>query len=355
MNRETFYDEIKQGVIRACYLFEGEEEYTKSSALKLLQSKVLQGDLAALNVSVLQDPEADELIAVAETLPMMANKRFVLVKDSAWFSGKAGKEGSEVEDMPAAKPESGAEKVVDYIDRLPQTLCLVFYVSGKANGTRKLYKQISRIGGLVSFAPLDHGMLVKWIARELKYFSKQIDHQTAEQLLFAVGDDMYVLSQELPKLAACAGERQTISFEDIEAVSIKTREYKVFDLSDAVVAGQANKATRLMRDMIREGEQRLMLISLLQRQYRQLLFTRILMDQGFQADDIARRLAIPPFVVRKLQNLSRNFTVGKLKWAYDMLIDTEFAVKSGQIAEEGSLEQALFRLLSEQREDHQHA
>ena len=355
MNRETFYDEIKAGEIRTCYLFEGEEEYTKSSALKLLQSKVLQGDLAALNVSVLQDPEADELIAVAETLPMMAEKRFVLVKDSAWFSGKAGKEGSEDEDKPAAKAESGADRIADYLNRLPQTLCLVFYVSGKANGTRKLYKQLSKMGGLVSFAPLDHGMLVKWIARELKYFGKQIDHQTAEQLLFAVGDDMYVLSQELPKLAACAGDRQMISNEDIEAVSIKTREYKVFDLSDAAVSGQANKATSLMNDMIRSGEQRLMLIALLQRQYRQLLFARILTDQGFQADDLARKLTVPPFVARKLQSLSRNFTVGRLKWAYDMLIDTEYAVKSGQIAEEGSLEQALYRLLSEQKEDHQHA
>ena len=355
MNRESFYDQLKFGEILPCYLFEGEEEYTKASALKLLQSKVLQGDMALLNASVLLDPDADELIAVAETLPLMADKRFVLVKDSAWFSGRAGKEGTEDEEKPAAKADSGADKVADYLTRLPKTLCLVFYTRGKANGTRKLYKQIAKMGGLVAFENLDQAMIVKWIAKELKGYGKQIDHQTAEQLLFAVGDEMYQLSQELSKLAACAGERQTISIEDIEAISVKTREYKVFDLSDAVVSGQANRAARLMRDMIMEGEQRLMLIALLQRQYRQLLFTKILIDQGLSADGIAKKLAVPPFVARKLQGLSRNYTIGRLKWAYDMLIDTEFAVKSGQIAEEGSLEQALYRLLGEQREEHQHA
>ena len=48
--------------------------------------------------------------------------------------------------------------------------------------------------------------MIKWMARELKGYDKQIDRQTAEQL-FAVGNDMYRLSNELGKLAASAGER----------------------------------------------------------------------------------------------------------------------------------------------------
>ena len=82
MNREQFFERLKAGDIQRCYLFDGEEEYTKESALNALRDTVLHGGFADLNSSVLVNPSADELIACAETLPMMADRRFVLVKES---------------------------------------------------------------------------------------------------------------------------------------------------------------------------------------------------------------------------------------------------------------------------------
>ncbi|MHC1785544.1 MAG: DNA polymerase III subunit delta [Christensenellales bacterium] len=354
MNRETFHEQLKTGEILRCYLFEGEEEYTKRAALQSLQGRVLKGDFAALNHSVLRDPPVDELIAVGETLPLLADRRLVVVKDFSLLAGKSAAQDAE-EDAGKPGKDAGADRISAWLNKLPGSLCLVFYVGGKANATRRLYKQIAKQGGVVTFDTPDQNTLIKWMARELKAFGKQIDRATAEQMLFAVGDDMNRLSNELAKVAACAGERNEIQLADIDAVCIKTTEYKVFDLADAVVAGKADRASRLMRDMLREGEERLMLLALLQRQYRQLLFARILMAGGTPPDSLARTLGVPPFIARKLQTVAGQYTVGRLKWAYDLLIDTEFAVKSGQISEEGSLEQALYRLLGEQRKGASHA
>ena len=65
MNRESFYTALKSSDIQTCYLFEGEEEYTKESALRALRSSVLKNDLTGLNATVLTDPDAEELIASA--------------------------------------------------------------------------------------------------------------------------------------------------------------------------------------------------------------------------------------------------------------------------------------------------
>lgn len=347
MNRESFYTALKSSDILNCYLFEGEEEYTKESALRALRSSVLKNDLTGLNATVLTDPDADALIACAETLPMMADRRFVLVKESSLLQGAKSQDG---EEKTASKSGSG-DRITDYVADLPGTVCIVFYIKGKANATRKLYKQIARLGGLVSFEPLDQTMMIKWIAKELKGYGKQIDRRTAEQLMFAVGQDMHRLANELAKLAAYAGDHEAVTMEDIDAICTKSTEYRVFDLSDAMVKGNAAAASRLMADMLREGEQRLMLLSLLQRQYRQLLFMRILSGDRLTPEAMSKQLSLSPFVVRKLQPLAQNYSTDELQWAMNMLTDTEFFVKSGQIPEEGSLEQAVYRLLAKRMKE----
>ena len=192
--------------------------------------------------------------------------------------------------------------------------------------------------------------MLRWINQVLKGYGKQMARQTAEQLLFAVGRDMHVLANELAKLAASAGDREEITREDIDAVCIKTTEYKVFDLSDAVVLGNSRRSLQLLSDMLKEGEQRLLLLALLQRQYRQLLFAKILQQSRASADAIARELKVPSFVARKLLDAAAAYSLEQLEQACGLLVDTEYLVKSGQMPEEGALEQAVLKLLAARKE-----
>ena len=341
MKTDEFFMGLKAGSIQRCYLFEGEEEYTKRSALQQLRAAVLTPPMGAMNDTVLEDPDAQTLIAVAETLPLLADRRLVVVRESAWLAG-----GKKDDSKADRKGDADADKVAAYIDNLPESTCLVFYMRGKANGTRKLYKTISRSGGLVSFEPLSHAGLVKWIARELKNYGKQIAQSTAEQLIFTAGRELTGLKGEISKIAAYTGEKNVVEPEDIEAICTPTVEYKVFDLADAVVEGNGAKAITLMNNLLREGESRLMLLSLLQRQYRQLYFTHLLSDAGSSSGSIAQELGVPPFIAAKMQSTVRHFSGGTLKWAYDYCVDAEFNIKSGQISEEGSLEQVVYSLLA---------
>ena len=56
---------------------------------------------------------------------------------------------------------------------------------------------------------------------------------------------------------------------------------------------------------------------------------------------VAQRLEM----VRRLQQAAQGYSVEQLKAAYRLCIDTEFQIKSGQLAEEGSLEQLVLRLI----------
>ncbi len=343
MDYQSFYSGIKRGEINRMYLFEGEEEYGKDSALKALRAALLKGPMALMNESVLINPGESELIAACETLPVLQERRLVLVKECSCLLGRGNE--SDGEEPKAAPDRANADGLTGYMDRLPEHVCLVFFIRGKAAGTRKLYKKIRDMGGVVAFEQLDQEMLIKWIARELKEYGKQIARQTAEQLIFACGKEMMPLKGEIAKLAAHAGDRGTITPEDIHAVATLSAEYRVFDLAEKVADGQAKQVMAMLKNMLEGGEQRLMLLSLLQRHYRQMLIARILLDEGQTHFSAAVQLGIPGFASRRLCSSAAAYDVHALQRAYRTCIRQEYLIKSGRISEEGSLEGLILSLL----------
>ena len=344
MDYEVFYAGLKKGQTQKVYLFEGDEEYGKESALRALRAAVLSGPAAMLNETTLVNPDESALIAVCETLPILAERRLVIVRDFNPLLGNRKEEEGESPAREAAKKDAGG--IAAYLEKLPEFLCLVFFMRGKASATRKLYRKIKALDGVVVFDPLDAGKLVRWVAKELREYGKRVDQKTAEQLIFVCGRDMMSLKNEIAKLAAHAGDREAMTMEDIDALATKSVEYSVFDLAENVSSGNTAQALRLLKEMLQGGEQRLMLLALIQRQYRQLYFAKILAQDGQIQGRIEKELGVPGFVARRLLSSARAYEADQLKRAYRLCIKQEFLVKSGAINEDGSLEQLVFSLLS---------
>ena len=337
MNHSEFFSALKAGALQPCYLFEGEEEFTKATALKSLREKVASGDLASMNDTRLIDPAPDALIAAAETLPFLSDRRFIEVRDSAMLlSGKA-KEYDE---------DSAVRRLDEYLDHLPDTSVIVFYVRGKADARKKLYQILKKKALIVSFNTLDEKELSRWIAATLKKQGKKISAAACQQLFFTAGKDMTLLYQEISKLAAYTGGADTVTEKDIETVCVRSTEYKVFDMADVLLSGQGGKAMRMLEGLLRDGEQRLMLLSLLGRQCRQMCYVKAMAADGAQEYEIAGKIGLNSYVVQKLLGAARAYTLPQLKDIADLCLRTEYLVKSGQMNEAGSLEKVMLQILS---------
>ena len=68
----------------------------------------------------------------------------------------------------------------------------------------------------------------------------------------------------------------------------------------------------MLRAMITDGEQPLMLLALLSRQCRQVYDARLYLDAGTPQAAIAGKLGIPPFAMRQLAPLTKMYTVEEL-------------------------------------------
>ena len=353
MDFQAFYEQLKKGAIQRLYLLEGEEEYGKDSALTALRKAVLSGPMAMLNENILINPSDSELIAACETLPILESRRLVIVRDFQQLTGRGKSNSSSAEEgdeEPSDEPARKSDSLTPYLERLPETVCLVFFVRGKANGTRKLYRRIKELGGIVSFDQLDQERLIRWIAKEFNAYHLQADRQTIEHLIFACGKELMALKGEIAKISSYAEGKNSVTQQDIDAIATLSVEYKVFDLSDKVADSKATQALPLMNEMLRSGEQRLMLLALLQRHYRQLLFTRIMMDERASESAIAAELGLPGFAARRLIQSAQGYSTPQLQAAYTKCIHQEFLVKSGQLAEDGSLEQLVLHLISIKKE-----
>ena len=89
MNYQEFMQSVKAGSVHGAYLFEGPEENIKDSALAALRKAVLPEGLEEMNEAQMDAPSADAVIAAAETLPFLGEKRLVIVRDQPGLTGRA--------------------------------------------------------------------------------------------------------------------------------------------------------------------------------------------------------------------------------------------------------------------------
>lgn len=330
MERKDFELALSQRSLPSVLLFEGEEEQLKQEALSLLRSTLLPAGMEALNETVLENPETDRLIADAETQPFMSDRRIVIVRDFPALSGRA----------------EADDKLIAWLPSVPETTVLLFYCTGKPDGRKKLYNTVKKLGGVVTFAPLRGSDLVRFVTGAFKEAGKECDERTAEYLIFTVGDDAGILRTEIAKLSSYAGNRSSVLSSDVSALATPSTECTVFQMVDAVVTGQKSRALTLLRNQLLNGADRISILAMLLRQYRLLQHIKIMQYEKRGGDFIRSALGVPSFAVEQYLRQASGYTGGQIKKAVSICFDAEYAVKSGRIQQEGSVESVVIKLLS---------
>ena len=330
MDRKEFEQALTRGTLPGVLLFEGEDEQLKLNALTALRSAVLPPGLESLNETVLEDPSADRLIADAETQPFMADHRLVIIRDFPALMGRA----------------EADDRLLSWLSSVPASTILLFYCTGKPDGRKKLYTAVKKTGGIVTFSPLRGAELTRFVTDSFLEAGKECDAHTAEYLIFTVGDDAGLLLNEVRKLVSSAGNRSSVTAEDVTALATPSIECTVFQMVDAVVAGQRSRALTLLRNQLLAGTERLTLISMLLRQYRLLQHIKIMQYEKQNVSFIRSALGVPPFAVDQYLRQASGYTGGQVKNAVRLCFETEYAVKSGRIQQEGSVESLVIKLLT---------
>ena len=317
-------EDIKNGTFKASYLLYGEESYLRSQYRNRLTNALID-PADTMNLSRFEGKgiHPEEIIDLAETLPFFAPRRVILVENSEFFKTKC-------------------DRLADYLPSMPDTTCLIF-VETAVDKRNRLFKTVKDRGRAVEFASQDEATLTKWILGIVKREGKQISKSALSLFLERAGTDMEHISKELEKLLCYTYERESITSQDVEDVCTILTSNRIFDMLRAIAEKNQKQALELYYDLLTLKESPRGILTLLGRQFQQLLLVRSLMAKGYGQPSIASKTGIAPFIIRRLMGQARNFTDEQLPAALADCAKAVEDVTAGRINDVMSVELLLVK------------
>ena len=320
----------KNGEFSRCYLFFGPEAYLIRDYEATLTKALLTEGTEMMNHDIFEEKRATAaaIMEAAETFPFLNDRRLVTIRNSEFFQ-KGGRK------------EEG-EKLKEFLANIPETTCILF-VEEKVEKTNGLYKAVVKHGQAVEFKKLTEKDLASWIKKICKDNGKQMADSVLNLFLQTVDHDMENIEGELMKLIAYKGEEEEIKAEDIRAVCTVSLEARVFDLVKAVAEKRPEKAVQIYRTLISLKESPYMVLSLITRQFRFILETKLLSESGMTNETIAAKLEIRDFAVKEYLRQSGRFPASVWKQAMRDCLETDLNIKLGKAAEETAVELLIIK------------
>jgi len=279
---EKLIDRLAAGQPVAVIVLVGTDHYLREMCRNKIIDACVPGNVRDWAVTRCSPREVGwaEILGRAETMPMMAPRQVLIVEEAESVEKLGEKARDEVLDMLAKYFESPA----------PFTLLLL--EAGSLDGRQRFFKLLSERGLIVelSIGPDPPAALATQMAKDL---GTPIDRDAAAMLAEILNGAPARMRIELEKLASYAKGRGPIATADVEALVVAARKNTVWQLTEMLASRKRAAAFAFLDNLMREGEQPVMVVGALAWMYRKLIEARDLpaTANGFQA---ARQLGMRP-------------------------------------------------------------
>lgn len=319
-------EQIKQGNFRQFYLLYGEERYLRRQYRDKLRKALCQEE-DTMNTHFFEGKglNVEEIIDLAETMPFLADRRVIFITDSGLF-------------------KSGGEKMAEYLANPSETTFFVF-TETEVDKRSKLYKTVQSKGYAAEFPLQDENILKRWVGATLAREGKKITENTVQLFLDKTGTDMENIQMELEKLICYCLDREVVTAGDVEAVCSARVSNHIFDMINAIAAGQQKQALDLYYDLLALKEPPMRILFLIARQCNQLLQVKELKSKGYDNRTIASKMGVAPFIVNKTLGQAAKFKSSALRRAVEKCVEAEEAVKTGRMNDMMSVEILILSVL----------
>lgn len=308
------------------YVF-GKERFLLDRALDALKAAMLQPATRDFNYDALQaDAGVARILACARTLPMMGKRRLVVVRDA--------------DDLNA---DALAELTGYVAQPVPET-CLCFFAE-KADQRLKFFTHWKKHGLLLKLDPLTERQVPSFVEAEARRMGVKLEPGAASRIADEIGADLGQIVDALERLSLYVKAGAPIRIADVEEVVATTRQHSVFELIDAVGAGNRANAIELLGGMMALREPALRLLAMLGRHVRQLWQTCDLLAGGrVGPGEVASALGVVPFVAMKLLDQARRISLPRVCAMHEAIYQADRVLKLSKVDDQPLMEQLILRL-----------
>jgi DNA polymerase-3 subunit delta len=238
----------------------------------------------------------------------------------------------------AAKNKPLWEAIGDWVERVPDEVTLIL-LEQTADKRTRTYKQLQKHGQVKDLPELNEHELAKWAQSEAKKAGSQLDGRTAMYLVAQAGTSQWALYNEVQKLS----NYPEITKELVDELVEPAPQASAFELLDNVLGGNNEKATKLL-ERLKTVEDPYKLFGLLVSQIQTLAL--VVTAAGKSPDAIAKEAGIHPFVVKKMQPLTRSINYARLQSILAAVAQADSQMKSTGVDPWVLLAQCLGKIAS---------
>ncbi len=331
MTPEQAIAEAKAGKLRPIYVVTGDDAHLVQSVTSSIRQGVETGPASGFNDDrfVASETAAGTVVNAAQTAPMMARQRLVLVSGVERWDTK-GKETKRKETKRKETRRAGPlDELADYaLDPMPSSVLVI--VATKINGSRKLMRAAKKGGWLVSCQSPSQRELPGWIRNRCTTLGHTISGQVAAALAELVGPELGPVADALERLSLYVGPGEPITEQALTEVVTRVRQETVWALVDALGARDVGGTLRALDDAYDPRDGGLPLLGAIAWRVRQLLKFQAAITQGESREVAAKAAGVPPFRADAVARTIATLSPRKLEGWLLLLAEADLALKGSR-------------------------
>lgn len=280
------------------------------------------GDLDDFNFTRLnlKETSVEAVVEEAQTLPFLTDRKVLVIEDSYIFT--AAKSTGSV--------NHNIDLLLDYLSKKNDDTMILFTVyTEKLDNRKKVTKVLKDKGKVTEINEMTERELSLYVESVLNQENIEIHSEALELLLERTSYKYENVHNELSKLLLYTDG--DITLEDVKEVVSITLEQNVFLLTEFILKNEKDKAVQLGRELILQKEEPMKLLHLIIGQFRLFYQVKILNQQGYQEDNIAKSLKVHPYRVKLALRHVRKFPLESLLSKMMLCRDIDYKFKSSYL------------------------
>ncbi|MGI9213711.1 MAG: DNA polymerase III subunit delta [Methylococcaceae bacterium] len=193
-----------------------------------------------------------------------------------------------------SKPDKQAAAVLQaYAERPPDDAILIISLMKMTAADQKVrwFQALDKIGVFIPFWPIEGDALIRWLDHRMSQRGLLAEHSGIGILARRVEGNLLAAAQEVEKLHILYGSGRVTDQHIMKAVADSAR-YDVFDLSDALLLGQADRVVRILSGLKAEGIAQAVVLWSITRELRMLNGIHLMLAEGVSTETVFSRYQI---------------------------------------------------------------
>ncbi len=237
-----------------------------------------------------------------------------------------------VDEIQRWKDKDVADRLVPALAHLDDTTTIAFFAREEKSklAPPSLIEAVKKCGGDVASVTLpEQKDLAGWVVREAAQKGLELDREAADLIATRIGRRPSRLARALEVLALGAPAGVRLSAPDVAPFVGDDAELVAWPLVDALIAGEEQKALRLMLELEERGESTIRLLAMIERRARELRDLAVRLGAGESRQQVEASVKGPPWARGKRVQEAARADRGWLDALVQRLSRLELATRGG--------------------------